>query len=165
MCARKRFSFLLHFIVELFDLYLVCYWPFCVFSCICVIETTFWLLLISSSCEVHWPLSVTTLQYSFPKISVTVCLCRDGDRLLAVVNLIYPVHSTVLLTLFWFHLISPWRLVFHPFHLWSLCLCAFCPQGPLRNTCGHFWLMIWEQKTKAVIMLNRVIEKGSVSRH
>ncbi|XP_062865385.1 tyrosine-protein phosphatase non-receptor type 2 isoform X2 [Trichomycterus rosablanca] len=34
-------------------------------------------------------------------------------------------------------------------------------QGPLRNTCGHFWLMIWEQKTKAVIMLNRVIEKDS----
>ncbi|XP_034029762.1 tyrosine-protein phosphatase non-receptor type 2a isoform X2 [Thalassophryne amazonica] len=34
-------------------------------------------------------------------------------------------------------------------------------QGPLRNTCGHFWLMIWEQGSKAVIMLNRVIEKGS----
>ncbi|XP_026228497.1 tyrosine-protein phosphatase non-receptor type 2a [Anabas testudineus] len=34
-------------------------------------------------------------------------------------------------------------------------------QGPLRNTCGHFWLMIWEQRSKAVIMLNRVIEKGS----
>ncbi|XP_026040076.1 tyrosine-protein phosphatase non-receptor type 2a [Astatotilapia calliptera] len=34
-------------------------------------------------------------------------------------------------------------------------------QGPLRNTCGHFWLMIWEQSCKAVIMLNRVIEKGS----
>ncbi|KAG2467306.1 PTN1 phosphatase, partial [Polypterus senegalus] len=34
-------------------------------------------------------------------------------------------------------------------------------QGPLRNTCGHFWLMIWEQKSRAVIMLNRVIEKGS----
>ncbi|XP_066530497.1 tyrosine-protein phosphatase non-receptor type 2 [Hoplias malabaricus] len=34
-------------------------------------------------------------------------------------------------------------------------------QGPLRSTCGHFWLMIWEQRTKAVIMLNRVIEKGS----
>uniref|UniRef100_A0A3Q1FZ70 protein-tyrosine-phosphatase n=1 Tax=Acanthochromis polyacanthus TaxID=80966 RepID=A0A3Q1FZ70_9TELE len=31
----------------------------------------------------------------------------------------------------------------------------------LQNTCGHFWLMIWEQCTKAVIMLNRVIEKGS----
>ncbi|KAL7830026.1 hypothetical protein SRHO_G00311530 [Serrasalmus rhombeus] len=34
-------------------------------------------------------------------------------------------------------------------------------QGPLRTTCGHFWLMIWEQRTKAVIMLNRVMEKGS----
>ncbi|XP_061737684.1 tyrosine-protein phosphatase non-receptor type 2a [Nerophis ophidion] len=34
-------------------------------------------------------------------------------------------------------------------------------QGPLRNTCGHFWLMIWEQCSKAVIMLNRIIEKGS----
>ncbi|KAK6325941.1 hypothetical protein J4Q44_G00015850 [Coregonus suidteri] len=34
-------------------------------------------------------------------------------------------------------------------------------QGPLRNTCGHFWLMIWEQNSKAVIMLNRIIEKGS----
>lgn len=34
-------------------------------------------------------------------------------------------------------------------------------QGPLKQTCGHFWLMIWEQETKAVIMLNRVIEKGS----
>ncbi|XP_077064813.1 tyrosine-protein phosphatase non-receptor type 2a [Siphateles boraxobius] len=34
-------------------------------------------------------------------------------------------------------------------------------QGPLRNTCGHFWLMIWEQRCKAIIMLNRVIEKGS----
>lgn len=40
---------------------------------------------------------------------------------------------------------------------------AWCLQGPLRNTCGHFWLMIWEQCSKAVIMLNRVIEKGSVS--
>ncbi|KAG7475233.1 tyrosine-protein phosphatase non-receptor type 2 [Solea senegalensis] len=34
-------------------------------------------------------------------------------------------------------------------------------QGPLRNTCGHFWLMVWQHCCKAVIMLNRVIEKGS----
>ncbi|XP_051926155.1 tyrosine-protein phosphatase non-receptor type 2 [Hippocampus zosterae] len=38
--------------------------------------------------------------------------------------------------------------------------CYILTQGPLRNTCGHFWLMIWEQKTKAIVMLNRVIEKG-----
>ncbi|KAL2103224.1 hypothetical protein ACEWY4_000092 [Coilia grayii] len=35
-------------------------------------------------------------------------------------------------------------------------------QGPLPNTCGHFWEMVWEQRSRGVIMLNRVIEKGSV---
>ncbi|XP_056438921.1 tyrosine-protein phosphatase non-receptor type 2 isoform X1 [Gadus chalcogrammus] len=34
-------------------------------------------------------------------------------------------------------------------------------QGPLKNTCSHFWMMIWEQRTKAIIMLNRVMEKGA----
>uniref|UniRef100_A0A8C5P1P2 Tyrosine-protein phosphatase non-receptor type n=1 Tax=Jaculus jaculus TaxID=51337 RepID=A0A8C5P1P2_JACJA len=35
-------------------------------------------------------------------------------------------------------------------------------QGPLPNTCCHFWLMVWQQKTKAVVMLNRTVEKQSV---
>ncbi|KAJ8016836.1 hypothetical protein DPEC_G00011490 [Dallia pectoralis] len=35
-------------------------------------------------------------------------------------------------------------------------------QGPLPNTCGHFWEMVWEQRTMGVVMLNRVIEKGSI---
>ncbi|XP_061530943.1 tyrosine-protein phosphatase non-receptor type 1 [Phycodurus eques] len=35
-------------------------------------------------------------------------------------------------------------------------------QGPLPNTCGHFWEMVWEQQSYGVVMLNRVIEKGSV---
>ncbi|XP_051964911.1 tyrosine-protein phosphatase non-receptor type 1-like isoform X2 [Xyrauchen texanus] len=35
-------------------------------------------------------------------------------------------------------------------------------QGPLPNTCGHFWEMVWEQCCRGVVMLNRVIEKGSV---
>ncbi|KAK7802760.1 hypothetical protein U0070_005798 [Myodes glareolus] len=34
--------------------------------------------------------------------------------------------------------------------------------GPLPNTCCHFWLMVWQQKTKAVVMLNRTVEKESV---
>ncbi|XP_055224385.1 tyrosine-protein phosphatase non-receptor type 2 isoform X9 [Gorilla gorilla gorilla] len=34
-------------------------------------------------------------------------------------------------------------------------------QGPLPNTCCHFWLMVWQQKTKAVVMLNRIVEKES----
>ncbi|XP_048353114.1 tyrosine-protein phosphatase non-receptor type 1 isoform X2 [Sphaerodactylus townsendi] len=33
-------------------------------------------------------------------------------------------------------------------------------QGPLPNTCGHFWEMVWEQKSRGVVMLNRVMEKG-----
>lgn len=32
-------------------------------------------------------------------------------------------------------------------------------QGPLANTVGHFWLMVWEQNSKAVLMLNKLIEK------
>ncbi|XP_078543619.1 tyrosine-protein phosphatase non-receptor type 2 isoform X3 [Lissotriton helveticus] len=35
-------------------------------------------------------------------------------------------------------------------------------QGPLPNTCCHFWLMVWQQKSKAVVMLNRVIEKDTL---
>ncbi|XP_028266738.1 tyrosine-protein phosphatase non-receptor type 1 isoform X1 [Parambassis ranga] len=35
-------------------------------------------------------------------------------------------------------------------------------QGPLPNTCGHFWEMVWEQRTRGVVMLNRVVEKGSI---
>ena len=35
-------------------------------------------------------------------------------------------------------------------------------KGPLKETCGHFWLMIWEQNSRAVIMLNRIIEKEQV---
>ncbi|MEE6464570.1 hypothetical protein FKM82_006293 [Ascaphus truei] len=35
-------------------------------------------------------------------------------------------------------------------------------QGPLPNTCCHFWLMVWQQKSKAIVMLNRIIEKEAV---
>ncbi|KAG8233840.1 hypothetical protein J437_LFUL006863, partial [Ladona fulva] len=38
-------------------------------------------------------------------------------------------------------------------------------QGPLPQTVGHFWLMVWEQNSKAVLMLNRVIEKEQVKCH
>ncbi|PSN29557.1 Tyrosine-protein phosphatase non-receptor type 2 [Blattella germanica] len=38
-------------------------------------------------------------------------------------------------------------------------------QGPLPQTTGHFWLMVWEQNCKAVLMLNRIIEKNQVKCH
>jgi len=33
-------------------------------------------------------------------------------------------------------------------------------QGPLPATSGHLWQMVWEQNSNAVIMLNKIIEKG-----
>lgn len=38
-------------------------------------------------------------------------------------------------------------------------------QGPLPSTVGHFWLMAWQQGSKAVLMLNRLVEKGQVKCH
>ncbi|XP_065339400.1 tyrosine-protein phosphatase non-receptor type 1 isoform X1 [Cloeon dipterum] len=38
-------------------------------------------------------------------------------------------------------------------------------QGPLPHTTDHFWLMIWEQECKAVVMLNRVVEKNQIKCH
>ncbi|KAK9499523.1 hypothetical protein O3M35_002546 [Rhynocoris fuscipes] len=38
-------------------------------------------------------------------------------------------------------------------------------QGPLQQTTGHFWLMVWEQKSRAIIMLNRTIEKNQEKCH
>lgn len=36
-------------------------------------------------------------------------------------------------------------------------------QGPLPHTAKHFWQMIWEQNSTAILMLNRVVEKNQVS--
>lgn len=38
-------------------------------------------------------------------------------------------------------------------------------QGPLPATVGHFWLTVWQRNSKAVLMLNRVIEKGQLKCH
>ena len=38
-------------------------------------------------------------------------------------------------------------------------------QGPLSGTTPHFWSMVWEQNCKAIIMLNRVIEKNTPKCH
>jgi tyrosine-protein phosphatase non-receptor type 1 len=38
-------------------------------------------------------------------------------------------------------------------------------QGPLEHTVGHFWLMAWEQQSKAILMLNKIIEKKQIKCH
>ncbi|VDN09931.1 unnamed protein product, partial [Dibothriocephalus latus] len=35
-------------------------------------------------------------------------------------------------------------------------------QGPLQLTTQHFWQMVWEQHCPAIIMLNRILEKGTI---
>lgn len=35
-------------------------------------------------------------------------------------------------------------------------------KGPLQTTSEHFWQMVWEQNSRVIIMLTRLIEKGSV---
>lgn len=38
-------------------------------------------------------------------------------------------------------------------------------QGPLQNTVSHFWAMVWEQNSRAILMLNKIIEKKQVKCH
>lgn len=38
-------------------------------------------------------------------------------------------------------------------------------QGPLEATVGHFWVMIWEQQSKAILMLNKIYEKKQIKCH
>lgn len=37
-------------------------------------------------------------------------------------------------------------------------------QGPLSETFGDFWRMVWEQRTASVVMMTRLEEKSRVSR-
>ncbi|XP_037719734.1 tyrosine-protein phosphatase non-receptor type 61F isoform X5 [Drosophila subpulchrella] len=38
-------------------------------------------------------------------------------------------------------------------------------QGPLVDTVGHFWLMVWEQKSRGILMLNKLMEKKQIKCH
>lgn len=35
-------------------------------------------------------------------------------------------------------------------------------QGPLPNTCTHFWRSVWEQGVSVIIMLTTLTERGRV---
>nr|XP_018896081.1 PREDICTED: tyrosine-protein phosphatase non-receptor type 1-like isoform X1 [Bemisia tabaci] len=38
-------------------------------------------------------------------------------------------------------------------------------QGPLPNTISHFWAMVWEQNSKSIVMLNKIIENNRIKCH
>lgn len=41
----------------------------------------------------------------------------------------------------------------------------FLKQGPLPQTVSHFWVMVWEKKCPAIVMLNRFVEKDQTKCH
>ena len=34
--------------------------------------------------------------------------------------------------------------------------------GPLPNTVGHFWQMVWDHKIEVIVMLTALVESGKV---
>ena len=41
--------------------------------------------------------------------------------------------------------------------------CFITTQGPMKNTAGDFWRMVWEYNTSAIVMLTQLEENGIVS--
>lgn len=44
----------------------------------------------------------------------------------------------------------------------SVCLRYIAAQGPLPQTCTHFWQTVWEQQIHTIIMLTTLTERGRV---
>ncbi|XP_067366759.1 tyrosine-protein phosphatase non-receptor type 3 isoform X1 [Channa argus] len=44
-------------------------------------------------------------------------------------------------------------------------LCYVAAQGPLPQTCTHFWQTVWEQQTHTIIMLTTLTERGRTKCH
>lgn len=44
----------------------------------------------------------------------------------------------------------------------SVCLRYVAAQGPLPQTCTHFWQTVWEQQIHTIIMLTTLTERGRV---
>lgn len=38
-------------------------------------------------------------------------------------------------------------------------------QGPLPQTVGDFWRLVWEQQSRTLVMLTNCVELGRVRRH
>lgn len=47
----------------------------------------------------------------------------------------------------------------------GVCLRYVAAQGPLPQTCTHFWQSVWEQQTHTIIMLTTLTERGRVYIH
>ncbi|KAL0985363.1 hypothetical protein UPYG_G00155960 [Umbra pygmaea] len=47
----------------------------------------------------------------------------------------------------------------------GVCLRYIAAQGPLPQTCTHFWQSVWEQRTNTIIMLTTLTERGRTKCH
>ncbi|CAB1334660.1 unnamed protein product [Coregonus sp. 'balchen'] len=47
----------------------------------------------------------------------------------------------------------------------GVCLRYIAAQGPLPQTCTHFWQSVWEQRTHTIIMLTTLTERGRTKCH
>ncbi|XP_008430883.2 tyrosine-protein phosphatase non-receptor type 3 isoform X1 [Poecilia reticulata] len=47
----------------------------------------------------------------------------------------------------------------------GVCLRYIATQGPLPQTCTHFWQTVWEQQTHTIIMLTTLTERGRTKCH
>ncbi|XP_029308225.1 tyrosine-protein phosphatase non-receptor type 3 [Cottoperca gobio] len=47
----------------------------------------------------------------------------------------------------------------------AVCLRYIAAQGPLPQTCTHFWQTVWEQQTHTIIMLTTLTERGRTKCH
>uniref|UniRef100_A0A3Q1DAE9 protein-tyrosine-phosphatase n=1 Tax=Amphiprion ocellaris TaxID=80972 RepID=A0A3Q1DAE9_AMPOC len=47
----------------------------------------------------------------------------------------------------------------------GVCLRYVAAQGPLPQTCTHFWQSVWEQRTHTIIMLTTLTERGRTKCH
>uniref|UniRef100_A0A6Q2YNA1 protein-tyrosine-phosphatase n=1 Tax=Esox lucius TaxID=8010 RepID=A0A6Q2YNA1_ESOLU len=47
----------------------------------------------------------------------------------------------------------------------GVCLRYIAAQGPLPQTCTHFWQSVWEQRTQTIIMLTTLTERGRTKCH
>ncbi|XP_057690075.1 tyrosine-protein phosphatase non-receptor type 3 isoform X1 [Corythoichthys intestinalis] len=47
----------------------------------------------------------------------------------------------------------------------GVCLRYVAAQGPLPQTCGHFWQTVWEQQSHTIVMLTTLTERGRTKCH